>query len=464
MNDLARLRELRTEAPPPSPEAWANARSALERAVLEERDTRVPSSLRLRDRAADRRGPRLVVSSVLAAAVVVLVVVLVVALGLGAPKGGGHQESATRGQHGLVHPTWKLVGDVSSSWRVLPSLGYQPGFFLSCPTPSTCYAGNLTARETGSYSEFEVTHDGGNTWQQANLPVTLSGAAPLSCVDAGTCATLGIDGSGRSSFLETTDGGESWVTVAGPSQLSSIGIARLSCTSAAACVAVVKGPKGSTGTAAVFITSNGGGTWTESPLPAGFSPRTLQCFSSRACVAAGVSRSPQGNVGTILYSTDGGATWASASVPSGLGPAISLSCADSSDCLASQPAIQCATSACSIDENRAATQMLASTDGGASWTLAGVTGLPSGVQTIGLSCPGTSNCWAGGFDTSGNSGAQGFIASTADSGETWQQAQLPQGIAVVGDVECPTSTACYALAIQRSVPGSASVVLLAYAN
>jgi hypothetical protein len=96
MNDLTRLRELRTEAPPPRPEAWANARSALERAVLEERATGVPSPVRLRDRAAHRPRPRLAVSSVLAAAVVVLVVVLVVALGVGAPKGGGHQKSAAR--------------------------------------------------------------------------------------------------------------------------------------------------------------------------------------------------------------------------------------------------------------------------------------------------------------------------------------------------------------------------------
>jgi photosystem II stability/assembly factor-like uncharacterized protein len=457
MNDLTRLRELRTETLPPSPETWANARSALERAVLEERDTRVRSPLRLRDRAAGRPGPRLVVSSVLAGAVV-LAVVLVVALGLGAPQGSGHHQSATGGRLGLVHPTWKLVGDVSSSWSVMPGLGYKPGVFLACPARGTCYATILTEGEPGSYSDsysqFEVTHDGGKSWQHSNLPVTLSAAAPLSCVDADTCATLGIDGSGQPDFFETTDGGQSWVTVAGPSQLSSIGIAQLSCTSAATCVAVVKGPKGSTGTAVAFITNNSGGTWTESPLPAGFFPITLQCFSSRACVAAGFSQSAQANAGAILYSTDAGATWASASVPSGLRLASPLSCADSSDCLAGF-----------VDEDRYESQMLSSTDGGASWTLAGVPG-PSGIGIVtGLSCPGTSECWAAGFAVSGNSGAQGFLASTADSGETWQQAQLPQGIALVRDVACPTTADCYALAIQRSVPpGSAHVVLLAYAN
>jgi photosystem II stability/assembly factor-like uncharacterized protein len=458
MNDLTRLRELRSEVPQPSPEAWANARSALDRAVLEERDTRVPSPLRIRGRAADRPGPRLVVSPVLAAAVVVLVVVLVVALGVGVPT--GHDQSATRGQRGLVHLTWKLVGDLSSSWKISSGLGYQPGVFLSCPAAGTCYASVLTEGPPGtfsvSYNEFEVTHDSGNTWHQSNLPVTLSAAAPLSCVGADICATLGIDGSGHSDFFKTTDGGESWVTVAGPSQLSSaIGIARLSCTSAAACVAVVKGPKGSTGTAVAFRTSNGGGTWAESPLPAGFIPLTLQCFSSGACITAGLSESSQRNVAAVLYSTDGGATWAPGSVPSGLQSAGSLSCADRSDCLAG-----------SIVENQPESHMLSSTDGGASWTLAGTTGLPSGNFIVtGLSCPGTTDCWLAGFALSGDSGARGFLASTTDSGETWQQAQLPQGIAVVRDVRCPTSTRCYALAIQRSVPpGSARVVLLAYAS
>ena len=253
-----------------------------------------------------------------------------------------------------------------------------------------------------------------------------------------------------------------WVTVAGPSQLSSLrwgtGIALLSCTSAAACVAVVKGPKGSPSPAVAFVTGNGGATWAESSLPADFFPRSLQCFTSGACVAAGGSWSSQGHVGTILYSTDGGATWAAAA-PSAFGPAISLSCADSSDCLAFANGN---TDSATENMKDIASQMLTSTDGGASWQPVDAIGLPPGFVT-GLSCPDTSDCWAAGISASGTSGLQGFLASSADFGETWQHAQLPQGIAVPRDVECPTSTDCYALAIQRSA-GSVSVVFLAYGN
>ncbi len=162
----------------------------------------------------------------------------------------------------------------------MSGLGYEPGLFLACPTTTTCYA-NLQQGVPGTYSEIEVTHDGGDTWQPSNLPVTLTGATRLACVDVDTCATLGTDAAGNAIFLETSDGGATWTSVAGPGQLtSSTGDTVLACTSAESCVALASDPAGQTGAALAFVTDDGGATWTDSNLPSDFVPGAIQCVST----------------------------------------------------------------------------------------------------------------------------------------------------------------------------------------
>jgi photosystem II stability/assembly factor-like uncharacterized protein len=370
----------------------------------------------------------------------------------------------------VAAPKWRLVGDITSAWRTL-SLEYEPGLFLACPSTTACYADNLQEGAPGTYGEVEVTHDGGDTWQSSNLPVTLSGATPLACVDADTCATLGIDASGNATFVETTDGGATWHSVAGPSQLtSSMGVTVLACTTAESCVAIASDPAGQSGPALAFVTNDGGNTWTDANLPSDFVPGGLQCVSAGNCIVTGFYQSPEGSSttppGTVLYSSDDGATWATATLPSDLGPLSSISCADSADCVASF-----------FGDDGSSSEILISTDGGLSWSQASASGLPAEGIT-GISCPTASECWEAGIaDASGGSagsgtiavrvglGAQGIVASTADGGQTWQSQQLPQRVLVVLDIACPSSTNCYAVAAQQSSTGSqASYVLLAYGS
>ena len=293
-------------------------------------------------------------------------------------------------------------------------------------------------------------------------------------MDADTCATLGIDPSGDADLPRDEDGGDTWAVVAGPSQLTST-VRRhiLACTSAESCIAVASDPTGQSGAALAFVTNDGGATLDRlepaNRLRAG-GLRGIQCFSAESCDVVRllpVARRKHGTPpGTVLYSSDDGATWATATVPPGLGPLSAVSCADPTDCVASF-----------FGDDGSSSEILASTDGGRSWSEATGSGLPAAMVT-GLSCPAASECWAGGMTrASGGSGgsgpiavklgpgAQGIVASTADGAQTWQTQQLPQGVLIVLDIACPSDTSCYALALQSPSSGSpASFVLLAYGS
>jgi photosystem II stability/assembly factor-like uncharacterized protein len=408
---------------------------------------------------------RSLVASIVGVAALLIVGVLALQSS-GHPMQPGSQATTTGP---IAAPKWRLVGDITPSWQTVSGLGYEPGLFLACPSTTTCYADNLQQGVPGTYSEIEVTHDGGNTWEPSNLPVTLSDATPLACANLDTCATLGIDASGNATFLETTDGGANWTSLAGPSQLtSSQGVTVLACTTATSCVAIASDPANQSGTALAFVTNDGGSTWTDSSLPSNFVPGGLQCASAQYCVVSGFYQSPDGSSttppGTVLYSSDDGTTWTTPTLPPGLGPLSSVSCANSADCTATF-----------FGDEGSSSEVLVSTDGGQSWSEASASGLPAAVVT-GLSCPAASECWAGGIARAeGGSGglgpiavklgpgADGIVASTADGGQTWQNQQLPQGVLAVFDIACPNDASCYALAVQSPSSGSqASFVLLAY--
>ena len=197
-----------------------------------------------------RRVRRAAVPAGLAAAAAVLVVIGAAGLGQATSGHPGRQATGDRPAIGNLRPSWKLVGDIGPSWQAVAGAGYEPGVYLVCPTTTTCYTDNDMVGTAGTISNVEVTDDAGQTWQQSELPLTLSGPSPLSCVDAETCAVLGDSPSGDATFLETTDGGQSWTTTAGPSELTSgIGVTKLSCTSSSACLAVASDPSGQTGAA-----------------------------------------------------------------------------------------------------------------------------------------------------------------------------------------------------------------------
>jgi photosystem II stability/assembly factor-like uncharacterized protein len=389
---------------------------------------------------------------------------------------GTDHQASNSGSHSSVAraPSWKLVGDVSQpSWQEQPSLtGPGRAYGLVCPTAMACYMQESDQPASGPVlTSVEVTQDGGSTWQQSLLPAGDSTSTRLACVDADTCMAGGSDSAGNAVFLTTDDGGQSWTVLPGPSQLaSSFVFLDVSCTGGQSCVAIGQLAAGDNGAEQgydVLLTTDAGQTWSASPLPSDLVPEQAQCLGGADCVITGWD-APSGDAapsqGAAIYSTDSGATWAAATVPDGFGPVTAVSCADQNDCIAVTPEAA----------SPGTSWVLATTDGGQTWTLAAGAGLPAGFLQ-GLACATSSLCWAAAIQLAADPGTvgtpitlssvQGVLAVTNDGGQTWQTAQLPADLSdhsVVTAVACPTATTCFATVWLPNASPQGQYVLLSY--
>jgi hypothetical protein len=392
----------------------------------------------------------------------VTVAVLVTVLFVGQSLGwlGKPDSSNSSGRVGTA--SWRLVSDVTPAWHIAAGAVLSPNFQLLCPTATTCYAyAPPLFSSLGGAGAMRVTHDGGATWQELALPTTFEPSPTMSCIGEETCAIVGVAQSGGSIFLESTDGGNTWSTQSGPSQLTDASqTLDMSCASATTCLVISPEPEG-----LAFATSNGGASWTEGALPTGFLPNpNLDCFSVTACVVGGLSSSwPSNpnpddfNEGLVYYTTNDATSWTQATTPTGFGEVSSISCVASGQCLAT-----------SDQGNSTGAEYVSSTDGGATWSQVDTSGFSNDFG-IGLSCPTASTCWADGAsatpvpDTQPGSVAgedqltdvTGLVAYTTDGGQSWQSAVLPANVQDVFGISCPNTTTCFALAIDTSTtPGT----------
>ncbi len=345
--------------------------------------------------------------------------------------------------------TWQLVSDTSSPWRTVGTKS-PPRQDLSCPSDNTCYTLGQVAAGSQIVIQLAVTNDGGNSWSSIALPTEMGVLASFSCASADTCAVLGLDLAGDPVFLETTDGGQTWSTQAGPPEVKTNPMVdTIDCLSATTCLAVVSSGKG--GTSAALTTSDGGASWSDAALPASFAAFGAQCLSGGTCVVTGFDATPDGS-GAALYSTDGGATWSPATVPPGTGILSGLSCADATDCLTTSFS----------DGTTAQSTVLRSTDGGATWTDVAAIGVPD-ARVTDISCPASTECWASGLivpPASGNALPPGLLALSTDQGQSWQPAQLPDDVRAIVSVSCPSTNKCYAFSVVAPHTGAAISGLL----
>lgn len=281
-----------------------------------------------------------------------------------------------------------------------------------------------------------VTRNAGRTWTgHATVPSAFQIVA-VSCATTSVCWVTGDTwATGGPAVAETTDGGRQWTDMTPAAWATAQWYAfAINCVSATTCW--LAGTQGDPQDPAVAETTDGGATWTTfTNLPA--IPQTnsggtyvlngISCVSADSCVAVG-GFEEGGGPSEVISTTNGGATWSlSASTElSGISQLFSVSCL---------PAAGGNTTCYATGWAGAADvpTVLVSQDGGATWAQDGQFDDTGWLDSI--SCASTQNCWAAG------AGMLTSLAGTADAGSSWSTVTADT-TNEEGFISCPSVSVC----------------------
>jgi hypothetical protein len=313
------------------------------------------------------------------------------------------------------------------------------GYTAKCGTKSTSVNGNTTwATVTGlkngkSYQcSVLATNAGGNGKRSSAVAATPGAATALptssaggefigvACPSTSECVAVGQGGPSQMSGLVelSTDGGSTFTDEPVPAGTPSL--EGVTCIDTLHCLAV--------GGSDVLLTADGGKRWHSEY--AGRDLTTVTCTSSTTCVAGGWANPSGAVVGSAILTTDGGTSWSEAA---GFNTSFeNLEC-NAGVCVGVGDSVEL------------------STDGGGSWTPIGIAdgGTPSSVACL----PTTTTCLAVSSNPEGifDPTAPGLGFTSTDNGLSWTNGSLPAGSASVHAISCPTSTTCYAFGYSPSV-------------
>jgi photosystem II stability/assembly factor-like uncharacterized protein len=235
---------------------------------------------------------------------------------------------------------------------------------LTCFSISTCVAFGLVPSDqpeepigdgfTVERSVFLRTDDGGATWTTYAFPWvanpddspgwsnaeagSFACATSQSCVGFSTVLSAPPDQVFSDVAWRTADGGSTWTQAWVQGAQPGLSANSISCPDALHCVAIQRLANGIY-TSIVEVTSDGGISWTEEPVPNGVGAELLSvdCGEGGDCWLTGFKGSgdqPMDYEAIVLESTDGGTTWAPAQFPAGIGSVDDISCPADGSCFA----------------------------------------------------------------------------------------------------------------------------------
>jgi photosystem II stability/assembly factor-like uncharacterized protein/predicted RNA-binding protein with TRAM domain len=344
------------------------------------------------------------------------------------------------------------TSDGGGTWSVAPAPGNAQDFSgVSCPTSTTCWA--VGVQESQYYAQpgvVVVSSNAGATWSLTSAQPGLVNDSSVSCIAAAQCTISGATSVGAAAIEYTTDGGTTWSAGSATGQP----LTALACPSSATCFAV--GPTGSTGR--VVESGDGGASWNTITTFGLTQVTAVSCGSSTDCVAVAA--------GDFLVTDNGGATWMAVNFPIAGVIFYGLSCPTATDCVAlgwvnsvpvayfssdggntwtagALPAIPYSLTGVSCLDalhcyGWGTAEAVRTSDGGHTWTQ--VT-QPAGDLPVDVSCPSAQHCVA--------AGSGGGALLSTDGGASWTDVALPSGVAIVGGVDCPTASVCYAPATDQ---------------
>lgn len=156
----------------------------------------------------------------------------------------------------------------------------------------------------------------------------------------------------------------------------------------------------------------------------------VSCPTPADCMAVGSNGASLPGSGVVLATTSGGATWTPVAAPPDALAVITVLCSSQSDCVA-------------LVSDGTLIWSALSTNFGQSWQREG--NMPSlFLPGDDLSCTVGGPCLVAGYVPAGTGHGEGAIALSADGGQTWSLASVPNGVGVLRSAACVTPTDCLA--------------------